>query len=181
MPDPAIAAARIVFRGRYLDVIQAERGGEFTHNRRCRGVVLVIPVTTACEIVFIEQYRIALNGFVIEYPAGLVGDDEDAADESFETAARRELLEESGFEADALEFLLRGPSSPGSSTEVVDFFLAPGARRVRDGGGVGHERITVHCVKLSDALGWLDERARRGVLVDPRVYLGVHCAMTKLR
>src|SRR3954451_17877930 len=109
MTDPAKS---IAFRGRYLDVIW-EGAAEYTHNRRSRGVVLVIPVTDAGEIVFIEQYRLALKGPVIEYPAGLVGDEDHLTDESFEAAARRELLEESGYEAGDLEFLLRGPASPG--------------------------------------------------------------------
>lgn len=174
MPSPDPAEPRLAFRGRYLDVIWQERGGEYTHNRRCRGVVLIIPVTAAREIVFIEQHRIAMKANVIEYPAGLVGDDQ--PDESFETAARRELLEESGYEAQRLEFLLRGPASPGSSTEVVDFYLARDARRMSDRAGVGHERIQVHAIKLDEAHAWLNAKANSGVLVDPRVHLGVYLA-----
>jgi ADP-ribose pyrophosphatase len=172
-------APTVAFRGRYLDVIWEEVGGEYTHNRRCRGVVLVIPVTAAGEIVFIEQYRLPLKANVMEYPAGLVGDERDCTDEDFETAARRELVEESGYESDQLEFLMRGPSSPGSSTEMVDFYLARDARRVHQGGGVAHERIRVHCIKLNDALGWLRERERQGILVDPRTILGVYLAMAR--
>jgi ADP-ribose pyrophosphatase len=171
----------IVYRGRYLDVIWEEKGAEYTHNRRCRGVVLVIPVTAAGEIVFIEQYRLPLKAHVMEFPAGLVGDERDCSDESFQTAARRELLEESGYESDDLEFLLRGPSSPGSSTEMVDFYLARNARRVHGGGGVAHERIKVHCVNLGDALGWLDQKQEQGVLVDPRTILGVYLARERCR
>ncbi len=170
--DPNIA-----FRGRYLDVVWEERG-EYTHNRRARGVVLIIPITTAGEIVFIEQHRIALKANVIEYPAGLVGDDD--PNESFDVAARRELLEESGYEADRLEWLLRGPASPGSSTEVVDFYLARNARKVSDRAGVAHERIRVHAVTLDDAHAWLKSRADSGVLIDPRVNLGVYLARERL-
>ena len=167
----------IAFSGRYLDVIWAERG-EYVNNRRCRGVVLVIPITAAREIVFIEQHRIAMNANVIEYPAGLVGDDD--ANESFELAARRELLEESGYESDQLDWLLRGPASPGSSTEVVDFYLARNARRVSERAGIDHERILVHTIKLEDANAWLASKANSGVLVDPRVHLGVYLAKERL-
>lgn len=177
MPD---SKPTVAFQGRYLDVIWAG-GAEYTHNRRSRGVVLVVPLTDAGEVVFLEQHRVALKGPVIEYPAGLVGDEEHLTEESFEAAARRELLEESGYEAGALEYLLRGPSSPGSSTEVVAFYLAPGARKVHDGGGVGHERIRVHGVKLDDVDAWLDAKTQAGVLVDPRVYLGVHYAKARWR
>jgi ADP-ribose pyrophosphatase len=175
-PSPQPEQGRtIAFRGRYLDVVH-EGGCEYTHNRRSRGVVLVIPVTARGEIVFLEQYRVALKGPVIEYPAGLVGDEQHLTDESFEAAARRELLEESGYEAGELEFVLRGPASPGSSTEVVHFYLARGARKVHDGGGVEHESIRVHCIGLAEVEAWLAAKTSGGVLVDPRVYLGVHYA-----
>ena len=173
MPEPT---SHIAFRGRYLDVVW-EDGAEYVHNRRSRGVVLVIPVTAGNEIVFIEQYRVAFKSNVIEYPAGLVGDEQDCCDESFETAARRELLEEAGCEADALELVMRGPASPGSSTELVTFYLARNVRRIHEGGGVAHERIRVHAVPLGEAEAWLDRKSATGVLVDPRVYLGVFYAV----
>ena len=159
-----------------MDVIWAD-GAEYTHQWRARGVVLIVPVTTAGSIVLIEQYRVSLRCDVVEYPAGLVGDDDPA--ENFEVAARRELLEESGYEARSLDFLLRGPSSPGSSTEVVDFYLARDVTRVHAGGGVAHERIRVHEVPLPDVEAWLQGRLEAGVLVDPRVYLGLYLARTR--
>ena len=171
MPDET---STIAFRGRYLDVIW-EAGREYTHNRRSRGVVLVIPLTAGGDIIFIEQYRWPLKRTVIEYPAGLVGDEGDA-DETFEAAARRELLEETGYEAGDLQFLLRGPSSPGSSTEVVSFYLAHDARKVREVGDCGHGRIEIHRIRLSGAAAWLNAKSAGGVLVDPRVYLGLHLA-----
>jgi ADP-ribose pyrophosphatase len=169
-----VAEPSIAFRGRFLDVIW-ENGAEYTHNRRARGVVLIIPVTGRGEMIFIEQYRLPLKCNVIEFPAGLVGDEDDA-NESFEVAARRELLEESGCVATELEFLFRGPASPGSSTEVVSFYLATDAQNVRQACGVAHERIEKHCIKLEHAQQWLAEKVRAGALVDPRVYLGVYLA-----
>jgi len=177
MPHPE---PTITFSGRYLDVIW-EQGVEYTHNRRSRGVVLVIPVTADNEIVFLEQYRVPLKRTVIEYPAGLVGDEADVSSESFEDAARRELLEESGYEAIELELVMRGPASPGSSTEVVTFYLARNARKVHVGGGAGHERIQVHAIKLDEANHWLATKEQTdGVLVDPRVYLGIYLARERL-
>jgi ADP-ribose pyrophosphatase len=161
------------FSGRFLDVMW-ERGAEYTTRPRARGVVLVVPVTADGRLVLLEQYRVPLGGRVIEFPAGVVGDEDDA--ETFEAAARRELLEESGYAARTLEFLLRGPSSPGSSTEVVDFYLARDVTRAHEGGGIGHEEIVVHAVPLAEADAWLRDRAAGGTLVDPRVYLGLHLA-----
>jgi NAD+ synthase (glutamine-hydrolysing) len=52
---------------------------------------------------------------VIEMPAGLVGDEPGQEEESFESAARRELLEETGYEAASLEPLFAG--RPEDATE----------------------------------------------------------------
>lgn len=61
--------------------------------------VVVIPVV-AGEVVFVEQYRPVVGEHHLELPAGLV-----EADESFESAAVRELREETGFEAAATTLL----------------------------------------------------------------------------
>ncbi len=168
----------ILFSGRFLDLVQVD-GVEYVRNRVARGVVLIVPITTAGEIVLIENYRVPLRAQVVEFPAGLVGDEDGSREESFETAARRELLEETGYLADALTFLLKGPSSPGSSTEVVDFYLAANVKRVAAGGGVGTERVRVHPVALDQIETWLSEKTRQGVLVDPRVHLGLHLARSR--
>lgn len=167
--SPAISA----FQGRHLEVIQQD-GAEFVRRRAARGVVLVVPVTTAGEVVLIEQFRRALSCHVIEFPAGLVGDED--SDETFEAAARRELLEESGYAANELKFWLRGPSSPGGSAEIVDFYFAPNVVKQASGGGVDHERIHVHCIPLTTVEPWLEQKRKAGVLVDPRVLLGVYLA-----
>lgn len=57
--------------------------------------VLVVPVTTAGEVVLIRQWRQGARAFVLEIPGGLI----DATDADAETAGRRELLEETGFAA----------------------------------------------------------------------------------
>ena len=170
----------IVYEGRYLNVLR--RGPfEYTKTRRSRHVALTIPLTDGNEIVFLRQFRAPLNTHVIEYPAGLIGDEAGYEDETAESAAGRELIEESGYRAEKLEYLFEGPSSPGSSAELVTFFLATGCHKVSEGGGVGHEEITVHAVPLGQAADWLDEQAGRGDLVDPRTRLGVLLALQQKR
>ena len=58
-------------------------------------------------------------------PAGLAGDGDDK--ETLETAARRELLEETGYAADKLERLVTTSSSAGMTNEVVTVSLARAA------------------------------------------------------
>jgi nudix-type nucleoside diphosphatase (YffH/AdpP family) len=93
---------------------------------------------------------------LLEAPAGMVDD------ESAETAARREALEEAGVRLEALEWVAGGWPSPGVSTERLDLFLAPyrPEDRVTPGGGVPgeHENITVVEIPLSELWDSLERR-----------------------
>ena len=73
-----------------------------------------------------------------------------------------------------MEFLTLGPPSPGLCTEVLTFFRATGLQRASEGGGVDGENIRVHEVPLDGIDDWLEEMARQGALVDPKVYTGLY-------
>src|SRR3546814_14508543 len=70
-------------------------------------------------------------------PAGLVGDDD--ASDTLESAARRELIEETGWDAARIDVLLVGPTTAGMSNERIPFARARDLTRVGDGGGVDDE------------------------------------------
>ena len=74
---------------------------------------------------------------MIDLPAGLAGDG--PGTEELVTAARRELLEETGYDARRLTLLAHAPTSPGLTTEVVSFFRAAGLKKVAAGGGIEGE------------------------------------------
>src|SRR5690606_27012121 len=130
--------------------LRMARRGHWEYCERTHGgdgrVVLVIAVTPDDHVLFVEQYRIPLGARTIEMPAGLVGDDPANADDSLEAAARRELVEETGWDAGRIDVLLAGPTSAGMSNERITFARARDLRRVGEGGGVGDEAITVHAV-----------------------------------
>jgi ADP-ribose pyrophosphatase len=107
-------------------------------------------------------------------PAGIVGDEPGGSSESLSDAARRELLEETGYTADHIETLTSGPASSGLTSEVVTLLRASGLKRVSAGGGVAHENITVHEVPLSQVHGWLAARANEGLLIEPKIYAGLY-------
>jgi ADP-ribose pyrophosphatase len=111
---------------------------------------------------------------VIELPAGLAGDVPGEEDEALEAAARRELLEETGYQAKEMVRLFHGPPSAGITSEELTFFLAEGVERVAAGGGDPSEDITVHAVPLDTVADWLEEQARLGKRVDVKVYAGLH-------
>ena len=164
------------FKGRYLG-IKEKQNWEYAYRTNATGVVVMVPVTDAGELVLVEQYRIPVNGRVIELPAGLVGDTS-LGDEDFESAARRELLEETGYTAVSLEHLLTSPSTAGMADEMVTIYYAHGLKRVSSGGGDASEDIVVHHVPLHSATLWLDKKIEEGVMLDPKIYAGLFWAQT---
>ncbi|MBI2215525.1 MAG: NUDIX hydrolase [Acidobacteria bacterium] len=162
---------KILHSGSHLDLVERNTW-EFV-QRRCSGVVAVVAITAAGELILIEQYREALRSKVVELPAGLVGDGEGDDREDFAGAARRELVEETGFDCDEMERIGRGPSSSGLTDEVIDFFRASAVRRIHEGGGVGDEEITVHLVPLVEVRNWLAAKEANGYLVDPKIAAGL--------
>ncbi len=159
-----------VWRGRFLRVLNVDTW-EFATRVRASGVVGVIAFTDDGGLVLVEQHRIPVGTSVIELPAGLVGDQDDA--EASRTAAERELLEETGFVAEQWRPLSDGPSSSGHSAERVEIWLATGLRRVAEGGGDGSEAITVHVVPGQELQAFLRSARARGALIDPKVFMGL--------
>lgn len=163
----------VLHEGRHLRLVR--RGGwEYAERTDARAVVAVVAVTDDGRLVLTEQYRPPVGGPVVELPAGLVGDRPGEAAEERVAAARRELLEETGYEAAEMSYLTEGPPSAGLSSEVVTLYRARGLRRTGPGGGDAREDVRVHEVPLAEVPDWLERKVRAGVLVDPKVYAGLY-------
>ena len=160
------------FEGAFLGIEERDRW-EYVTRVNARGVVVIIPLTRAGELIFVQQFRVPVNREVIEFPAGLVGDHDDP-DEAMIVAAERELLEETGYKSQRLRWLTRCPSSPGMSDELLDFFLAEDAVQVGPGGGEGRENITVHKVPYDQVDAWLATQQRAGHTYDPKIYSALY-------
>lgn len=163
--------ARTVYEGKYLRMVV--RGHwEYVQRTHADGMaVIIIAVTPDDCVLFVEQYRVPLDARTIEMPAGLVGDDH--AHDTLEDAARRELIEETGWQADRVQVLLVGPTSSGMSSERIAFVRATGLTRVGEGGGVAGEDITVHAVPRAEAPAWLMRKHREGFEVDLKLWAGL--------
>jgi ADP-ribose pyrophosphatase len=162
------------FSGRFLGLKERDRW-EYAYRTNASGVVVLVPVTDAGELVLVEQYRIPVSSRVMELPAGLVGDNGNP-EEAFKTAAQRELIEETGYSAARLEELLTSPSTPGLADEMITIYFASGLERIGPGGGDGNEDITVHHVPIEGAVEWLQARQAAGILLDPKIYAGLFWA-----
>lgn len=161
-----------LYEGNWLRMV---RRGHWESCERTHGgdgmAVLVIAVTPDDHVLFVEQFRVPLGARTIEMPAGLVGDDVD--DDSLESAARRELIEETGWAAGRIDVLLAGPTSSGMSNERIAFARALDLVKVGDGGGVGSENITVHAVPRATAPAWLMHKYAEGFELDLKLWAGL--------
>ena len=166
---------QILWKGRFIQLV-IENGWEYVERINLTGIVGIVAVTDDREIVFVEQFRRPIGRNVIEIPAGLVGDQPGDRSEDMIAAARRELIEETGYDAEAFDYLIEGPPAVGLTSEVLTFYMARGLKKVGDGGGDGHEDIKVHIVPLTEAESWLKQKEREGVAVDPKVYMGLYFA-----
>lgn len=147
---------------------------EFMERVKNTDVVAVLAVNEEGKLLLVEQYRVPVERNVIELPAGLANDLESCPDESLEDAARRELLEEAGYEAGTMTPILRGPLSAASVSEMITLFRAEKVRRVGPGGGDHTESITVHEVPVEQVHGWLKQKEAEGLFVDPKVYAALY-------
>ena len=160
----------ILHSTRHLELVQEGRW-VFARRPNASAVVGIIALTPAGELLLVEQRRIPVGAVVIELPAGLVGDED--ADEGLETAAARELEEETGWRPGECRVLARGPSSAGLTNELTTLVRASRLVRVDAGGGVAGENITVHHVPLAELPRWLAAQAAAGVLIDHKVHAGL--------
>jgi ADP-ribose pyrophosphatase len=121
---------RLMYAGRIFSILQARRrspesGREFAFDIvECPDWVNVVALTEASNVVLIRQYRAGTQTITTEIPGGTV----DRGETPLE-AARRELVEETGYEADAWEMIGRVEPNPAFQTNATYTFLARNARR----------------------------------------------------
>ena len=160
-----------MYEGEWLRLVRIGHWESCERTHAQGMAVIVIAVTPDDEVLFVEQYRVPLGARTIEMPAGLVGDDR--AEDTLAEAARRELIEETGWSPGRVDVLLVGPTSSGMSNERIAFVRALDLTRVGDGGGVDNEDITVHRVPRADAPAWLMRKHAEGFELDLKLWAGL--------
>ncbi|MGB7374006.1 NUDIX hydrolase [Pontixanthobacter sp.] len=165
-PDAALPE-QIMWQGRF---ITAKRRGRWEYAGRARNIraAAIIAIDDG-HVLLVEQYRIPLGKRSLEIPAGLIGDDDGGANDTPETAAMRELEEETGYKAARMDNLGEYYSSPGMVSESFTLLRAHGLSKVGEGGGLPGENITVHRVKLSDLRQFVADWRASGHAVDVRL------------
>jgi ADP-ribose pyrophosphatase len=157
----------VMWEGRF---ITAKREGKWEYVGRARGIAAaVIVAIDDGHVLLVEQYRVPLKANCLELPAGLIGDDSEG--EPMAEAAARELEEETGYRAAAIESLGNFASSPGMVSETFTLVRATGLEKVSDGGGVDGENILVHRVPLAGVADFIAAKRADGVMMDVKLLL----------
>ena len=113
---------------------------------------IIFPVTEDGEVVLVRQYRPPLERLELGLPAGLVEEGEDPG-----AAARRELLEETGYGGGEWEPLGSLASSPSLKDNWAYLFLARGVRETAPPDPDEHETIEVVRAPLDEVFGLIGE------------------------
>jgi ADP-ribose pyrophosphatase len=163
----------VVYEGRFLRLVR-EGHWEYAQRPHSSEAVIIVAVTPEDRLILVEQYRIPVHAYVIEFPAGIIGDDPLRRDEPIDEAARRELLEETGYSAGRITRLFSGTCSAGLTDEYATFCLAADLCRVAPGGGVDGERIRLHEIPLGEIDAWIAAREGLGVKIDARLFTGIY-------
>jgi ADP-ribose pyrophosphatase len=120
------------------------------HAVRVPAVAYILPLLDDGRVVLLRQYRPVVRAELWELPAGTI-----EAGESPEACARRELVEEAGYEAGRLEPLGEALADPGLTDERIFLFVARDLRPVTRGPDAD-EHIEVLPVALAEAYRLVD-------------------------
>jgi len=161
----------VIAEGRFIRFVKRGHWEYFERNK-CAGMVIILAMTKKQEVLFVEQYRPPVDNVVIEFPAGLVKDKKKK--ESFVQAARRELLEETGYHAKKIKKILYGPASSGMMSDMLTVMMAFDLKKVNGGGGDESADIKVHQIPFFKVEKWLEAMRKKGKLVSPRIYAGLY-------
>jgi ADP-ribose pyrophosphatase len=164
---------RTLYDGKYIRLVQHGKW-EFARRQNTTGIVGIVAVTDDGKLLLVEQFRPPVGKAVIELPAGLAGDVEGSEGEELADAARRELLEETGYSAREMTPVASGPPSAGLSDEVITMFVARGLTKTGEGAGDGSEQITLHEVPVGEVRAFVERKAKAGMLVDLKVFAGLY-------
>ena len=167
-----------LWKGKYLETVLITykdkngkiRNWEAVNRINTTDVVVIIPITQNREILLIRQFRPALDSYAIEFPAGLVEPAEGLLE-----SAKRELIEETGYESENLILLSEGVISTGVNMEKWNIVVAQNIKEApaelkKKYPADENEDIEIFFVPLDSLYSALESFRAKGNEVDLRIY-----------
>ena len=120
---------KVLFEGRVIKVVTERRllpNGTIANLDivEHRGAALIVPFLSKDKIIILKQFRPVINAYIYELPAGTL-----EVNETPVICARREIKEETGYQAQKLTKLGVIYPVPGYSTEKIHIFRADGLKK----------------------------------------------------
>lgn len=122
------------------EVTISDGDSEFTREviDTTNSIAVVIYDTEKKKYIFVEQYRAGADGLMLEVVAGAIDEGE-----TQEEAAKREIMEETGYKVDYINHVKDFYITPGRANEIISLFYCEVSEKVNEGGGIGDESIGV--------------------------------------
>ncbi|RFB75576.1 NUDIX hydrolase [Methylovirgula sp. 4M-Z18] len=134
--------------------------------------VHVVALTPERQMLLVRQYRHGTKRMSLELPGGMM----DAADKDAEAAARRELLEETGYTADVFHSICVLDPNPAIQNNGLHIFYAPEARLVAEQNLDHGEELQVEFVPVAEVMAGLPD----GLITQSMHVAGIYLAMAKM-
>lgn len=160
---------KVVYEGRVFNTIVDEVEYE-SGNRSIRevaehpGGAVVMPLLDDGRVVFVYQYRYPFNEYMYELPAGKL-----EPGESPEECARRELKEETGYDAGSINRLTTICTTPGFCTEKLYIFSASGLKDGKQHLEEGELGLSIRLFPAEEAF----EMVAEGKIIDAKTIAGL--------
>lgn len=162
---------KTVYSGKWTKAIVAdwEHNGhrgvwEYVERNDAQQGVVIIPIDAKKKtVLLIRQRRIPIDGYVIEFPAGLVDKGESA-----EECIMRELYEETGAHGKLLHLTEPLATSPGLTSECVLCAIVAVTTREKNAPDISEE---IECLEIEfDSLADFLDNASKSAVIDSKVW-----------
>ena len=107
----------------------------------------IIALTPEDDIVLVEQYRAGVDEVTLEIPGGMVDEGESPLE-----AAKRELLEETGYSSDDWEMIGKTSSNPAILSNFTHLYIASGCKKTARQHTDGSEDIAIRTMPMDEFL-----------------------------